>query len=230
MSLEGFFATAAGVAGALIGLLFVAISMLRERLAEQEETQLHRAQTAATLTAFVNALTVSLMALIPGDKLGWAAVVDGVLGLGVIVVCLLSLALDQGLNWRDLPDLLFLFILAATFGTQLVSGIQVLADPGGTSAIRTIAALLVACFLVGISRAWELVGGPSIGLGHQLAELIRPLAQHQRKPRATAADHGYRSPPGTTEVPPHPDRSGPGGTPPAHEGTARSARPIPDTT
>ncbi len=79
-------------------------------------------------------------------------------------------------------DLLFLLVLAATFGTQLDSGIQVLADPGGTGAIRTIAALVVACFLVGISRAWELVGGPSIGLGHQIAGLIRPLAQRQRAP------------------------------------------------
>jgi hypothetical protein len=186
MSLEGFFATAAGVAGALIGLLFVAVSMLRERLAEQEETQLHRAQTAATLTAFVNALTVSLMALIPGEKLGWAALVDGVLGLGVVVVCVLSLALEQGLDWRALPDLSFLFVLAATFGTQSVSGIQVLADPGGTGAVRTIAALLVVCFLVGISRAWELVGGPTIGLGRQIAELIRPLARKRRELRGRA--------------------------------------------
>src|SRR5579863_8831506 len=88
MSLEGFFATAAGVAGALIGLLFVAIGMLRARLAEQDdaqETRLHQVKAATTLTALSNALTVSLMVLIPGHYGGWTATTVAATGLLTIV-------------------------------------------------------------------------------------------------------------------------------------------------
>jgi len=173
-SIHDFFVASGSVAGALIGLLFVAISVASERLAQQEAGgQLHRVRAAAALTAFTNALAVSLFALVPGHKIGPAALVVGVGGLLFIVAALISLVRQRQVRRKTLHDALFLLGLVVTFVIQVIQGVDVITGPGDAGAVNTIAILVIVCFLIGIARAWELVGGPSIGIAREATALVR---------------------------------------------------------
>jgi len=173
-SIHDFFVACASVAGALIGLLFVAISVAAERLAREEaRAQIHRIRAVAALTAFINALAVSLFSLIPGQKIGPTAVAAASSGIVFIAAALLLLIRMHQLRRGILLDIVFLLGLLITFVVQLINGAAVLAQPRNAGAVDTIASMVIICFLIGIARAWELIGGPSIGITHEVRELIR---------------------------------------------------------
>jgi hypothetical protein len=172
--IHDFFVASAGVAGALIGLLFVAISVSAERLARTEVSgQLHRIRANAALVAFVNALAVSLFAMIPGTQIGTTSLVVAIVGLLFVAAALLSLIRLRQVRWTTGRDALFLVGLAVTFVLELISAIDVMGNPRDSGAVEEIAILVSVCFLIGIARAWELIGGPSIGITHEVVALVR---------------------------------------------------------
>jgi hypothetical protein len=187
-----FFLSSAGVAGALIGLLFVAISVAAGRLAHAEGSgQLHRIRALAALTSFLNALSVSLFALLPGEKIGLTSLIVAVVGLTFVTASLLSLIRLRQVRWPTVRDEFFLVGLAATFIYQFIAGLAVANQPGDSGSVDTIAILVIVCFLIGISRAWELIGGPSIGIRHEVVALVR--SEESAKHGGAAAAGGSES-------------------------------------
>jgi hypothetical protein len=68
-----FFIASAGAAAALIGLLFVAVSVSPDQARQATTRVQFQSRASAALLVFTNALVISLSALVPGVSLGWWA-------------------------------------------------------------------------------------------------------------------------------------------------------------
>ncbi len=115
---------------------------------------------------------MSLFALVAGVDIGWVAFGVAVAGLIFIAASLSSLIRLRRAHRRSPRDALFLLSMAVTFGVQLIAGLHVVARHHDSGAVRTIAILVIICFLLGIARSWELIGGPEIGIGHEVGALV----------------------------------------------------------
>jgi hypothetical protein len=171
-----FFSGSATVAGALVGLLFVALSVSPERLRGDTASLEHQAIAATAFTALVDALFVSLIGLQPGGGLRYGAVILG--GLGLTSSCGLAVRLWRsrsaaGLS-RRWPYLLSIII--GVYTAQVVTGF---AGGTGTGEADLSVTFVYIMFGTGISRCWELLG---LRGGGPLDLLTQSLSHRQTAP------------------------------------------------
>jgi hypothetical protein len=96
-----------------------------------------------------------------------------VLGLLFVAGSLLSLLRSRDSRPGTPRDALFLVGLVIVFILQVRYGLRLISRASDTGAARAIAILVVVCFLIGIARAWELIGGPSIGFTDEIGAILR---------------------------------------------------------
>src|SRR5262249_23552351 len=120
-----------------------------------------------------------------GHMIGPTAMAVSLVGFLFVTASLLSLVRLSGVRWRTLRDALFLAGLIVVFVLQMFSGIQGVASPGNSGSVGTIGILVAVCFLMGIDRAWELVGGPSIGIRREVVALVREHGVDDSRPPET---------------------------------------------
>lgn len=172
-SFDTFYAATAGVAGALIGLLFVAVSVAPERLRDEQQDQAHRLRAASALTAFTNALAVSLFALDPEVGVAWPAFAFALAGLLFIAAALASLLRVRREQERSpiQREARFLAGQLVIFAFQLLAALR-LAAHNTAGHQSSVAIILVVSFLFGVARSWELIGGPRISMTSELRALF----------------------------------------------------------
>lgn len=192
VSFHDFFSGCATIAGALIGLLFVAISVSPEKLTGATARTDHQVRAGAAFSALVNTMVIALVALLPGASLGEAGLILAAAGLATTVGLVIVLYREHGKVKRgDATMFLIMFVL---YGLQLANAIKLEAAPHDVGRISDQGVLAIAFFLFGIARAWQLVGAREFSLVSTVTAMIhRPggeglhLADGDQPGRATPA-------------------------------------------
>jgi hypothetical protein len=205
------FVAIAGAAGALTGLLFVALSVAPRSRVGQQPDVIRQVRAGAALLAFTNALAVSLFGLVPHNEIGYPAVVVGVGGLLFALGGVRSILADPAARPRIRSQLALIVLLVGVFGFEIGAGIDSIVTPHTDAPIDVIGNVLAASLLIGIARSWELVGDRDTGIVSSVAA----LAGHDRHLGGSVA--------GPADVPP--DDPGDADDPRDVDGTGEPAGP-----
>jgi hypothetical protein len=203
-----FLAAIAGSAAALTGLLFVAMSVAPRHILSPWPAVIQQVRATAALLAFTNALAVSTFGLVPGNNVGYPAVVLGVIGLLFTAAGIRSIHSSPSTLSQRRRQLGLITLLVLIFGVELGAGIMLITDPRAVVPAQVICNALAASLLTGIGRAWELVGDRRTGITSSIAVLTGHPPDPPKPARTPAAEATS-----TTEA----------GPPPLHEAHARPA-------
>jgi hypothetical protein len=162
-SFREFFVVIAESAATLIGLLFVAVTVVRARNHEQSK-EIGEFRAAASLLAFTNALVVSLYGLVPGNGVGYPAFIMGIIGILFALAGVRATLRQPVRQQRRFHQVLLIVGLLGVFGFQIVYGLQLINKPTARGPLEIVGDVLIASLLIGIGRAWELVGTWDTGI------------------------------------------------------------------
>lgn len=204
-----FFAASAGAGAALVGLLFVAVSIAPEHIVAADAPIERQAVAASTFTAMVNAFFISISALVPGTGLAIVALIVS----GTSILSSLSLAVHLLRRQRNLLGVvraLFLVIVGLViYGYEFAASILLLRDPRNVGAVFFLAGLQIGVYGLGLARAWQLLGARRFGLGGWLS-VMRDLDTPGNAASSPAADTAPPSTDTPSPAAPHDQRDSTG--------------------
>jgi hypothetical protein len=160
-----FFLGTAGVAGALIGLLFVAISVTPAAASGRAGHVYQQVRAAAAMSMFIDALVVSLLALLPGQYLGNGSTALAIAGITSTVALVITFARTHDSSrtfWSSARTLALFAAVLVIYGFQLASALHLNGSAADNGEVSEQATLVIIMFLMGIARAWEIVGATKL--------------------------------------------------------------------
>jgi hypothetical protein len=175
---QTFFLASAGASAALIGLLFVGVSIAPARVFGAQADPRRQAQAISAFSALANVFFISMASLIPRILLGVVVTIVAavstlqLLGLLVRVPQRISTAIEA------LRGAVLFLASAAIYGTELFLGIVLWNRSGDVGALTGLLEILLGAYAIGLGRAWQLLGAPRIGLLSFALDLLE-----RRRPR-----------------------------------------------
>lgn len=159
---QSFLSSSVQASAALIGLLFVSISIAPERVFGGTAESRRQAQALSAFTALANVFFISFFSLVPNISLG--PIITGIAGVAVLQTLGLLFLLPQWRREHTLRRAVFLFLLSAViYGGEIEVGISLWLKPLNTGALTGLLEILIGAYAIGLGRAWELLGARRLG-------------------------------------------------------------------
>jgi hypothetical protein len=159
----------------------VAPSVSPEKLTRDDARAEHQVRAGAAFSALINTLVIALVALLPGASLGQAGIIVAAVGLATTSGLVIVLYREHQQKIY-LGDVSMLAILLALYGLQLASAVQLDGSPAASAGVSRQGVLLIAFFLFGIARSWQLVGARDFSLASTVAAVIHRPASASKRP------------------------------------------------
>ena len=200
-----FFIASASAGAALVGLLFVAVSLAPEQIVTRQAPQERQAVAGSAFTALINAFFLSLAALIPNINFGLVIVpISGFCLVTSLIQAWPLLRRRKG--WLSLLRRAFLVVLSiGLYGLELLNGYQLLTAPSQVGIVYGLVSCLIGAFALGLVRAWELLGAQRYGLLGWLSPL-RDLTDSEPFARAGNSHAAGEHPPTDETAPRSPSQ------------------------
>jgi hypothetical protein len=156
---SNFLIASTQASAALIGLLFVSVSIAPERVFGPQADAERQALALSSFTALANAFFISFGSLIPNLPIGLLVVIAGAV-CGSQTLALLGL-FPKWRHERTLIRSLGLFaVSAAIYGYEIAIGVRLISAPTDAGALTVLLQLLLGGYTIGLARAWQLLGAP----------------------------------------------------------------------
>jgi hypothetical protein len=185
---SNFLVASTQASAALIGLLFVSVSIQPERVFGRQAEAERQALALSAFTALANVFFVSFSGLIPNLSFGVFVVIAGAVAMSQTLALLGLLP-----KWRRertlVQGLVLLAISAAIYGYEIGIGVRLIFTSADNGALTVLLELLLGGYSIGLARAWQLLGAPQ-GRG-TISGLWGRLTSRPRAPDADPLEKNH---------------------------------------